>query len=201
MQSTKLREVLIVGLGNNIGHNNPYKNTKHNIGMEVVISVLNELKTKQILDCANLFEKQDNYDVAKIPSLRCTLLVPRLYMNENGKAIGNFMRNHRLSAASFLEKFKLLAVHDELDLSLGKVKFKNGGSAKGHNGVKSIIQHLGGLNQFERLQIGIDRPPASRNAKDVAEYVLSNFDDYEMKNKVVEVGTSTIVNWVEKNLK
>lgn len=203
MQQTKkhaAQELLIVGLGNNVGHNNPYKNTKHNIGMEAVYSFLCTLKTTQaaaLLECPTSFEKQENYEVVKISPLRCTLLVPRLYMNENGKALGNFMRAQRLSGSSFLEKFKLLIVHDELDLALGRTKIKSGGSAKGHNGVKSVIQQLGGFYKFDRLQIGIDRP-ASRDPKQVANYVLSGFADGDAKDRIVHLAGSDIQGWIQK---
>ena len=78
---------------------------------------------------------------------------------------------------------KLVIVHDELESPLGKIKFKVGGSARGHNGLKSCVSSLGGM-AFTRIGIGIGRPE-SRESKDVANYVLRKMSVVEVQ-KVTE---------------
>ena len=79
---------------------------------------------------------------------------------------------------------KLVVVHDELEIPLGKIKVKSGGSAKGHNGLKSCVSSLGGM-QFMRIGVGIGRPE-SRESRDVAAYVLRKMTAVELQ-KVEDV--------------
>lgn len=74
---------------------------------------------------------------------------------------------------------KLVVVHDELESPLGKIKVKTGGSAKGHNGLKSCVSSLGGM-AFTRIGVGIGRPE-SRESRDVASYVLRKMSPVEMQ--------------------
>lgn len=93
---------------------------------------------------------------------------PLTYMNRSGDAVGPLLRWYGLAPN------KLLVVHDDLDLALGTVKFKQGGGAAGHRGISSIITNLG-TNAFARLRIGIGRPPADA---DPAAYVLRKFSGH-----------------------
>ena len=76
-------------------------------------------------------------------------------------------------------KAKLVVVHDQLELPFGKIKIKHGGSHKGHNGLKSCIQSLGGM-MFSRIEVGIGRPE-SRENKDVAAYVMKKMGNAELQ--------------------
>ncbi|AQS41892.1 MAG: Peptidyl-tRNA hydrolase [Candidatus Tokpelaia hoelldobleri] len=92
------------------------------------------------------------------------LVKPQTYMNLSGQSIGGILRFHKLSPDN------LLVIHDELDLPAGKVRIKKGGSAGGHNGLKSIDGHCG--KDYRRLRLGIGHP----GHKDmVHHYVLGNF--------------------------
>ncbi len=91
------------------------------------------------------------------------LLVPETYMNRSGQAVAALLRFHRLAPA------ELLVVHDELDLPPGVVRLKRGGGHGGHNGLRDIMQALGGAQDFTRLRIGIGHPGGGA---DVVGYVL-----------------------------
>jgi PTH1 family peptidyl-tRNA hydrolase len=93
------------------------------------------------------------------------LAKPQTYMNESGRSVGAILRYTSATAAD------LVVVHDELDLPLGAVRVKAGGGHGGHNGLRSIIEHLG-TPEFIRVRVGIGRPPAGGDA---ADYVLTPF--------------------------
>jgi peptidyl-tRNA hydrolase len=76
---------------------------------------------------------------------------PQTYMNRSGEVVGRMLRYYKVDVD------RLIVLHDELDLALGKVRLKSGGGAAGHNGLRSIIQH-GGSNKFCRVRMGIDHP-------------------------------------------
>ena len=84
---------------------------------------------------------------------------------------------------------KLVVVHDELESPMGKIKVKVGGSAKGHNGLKSCMSSLGGM-AFTRIGVGIGRPE-SRESRDVAAYVLKKMGPVEMQK--IEDGVDEVV--------
>ena len=96
---------------------------------------------------------------------------PREYMNLNGIPISKAAR------ALGIEPHSILIVHDELEKKLGQIALKRGGSAKGHNGLRSCIGALQS-NEFGRLRVGIDRPSQKSQ---VADYVLSYFEPDELK--------------------
>ena len=92
-------------------------------------------------------------------------------MNVSGKAVSTAWKGFlRGLSPDERSTAKLVVIHDDLEGTMGKVKVKIGGSAKGHNGIKSCINSLGGM-EFVRIGIGIGRPE-SRESKDVANYVL-----------------------------
>ena len=92
-------------------------------------------------------------------------------MNVSGKAVATAYKTFLSSLpADERATARLIVLHDELESSLGKIKMKVGGSAKGHNGIKSLLESLGG-KEFVRVGVGIGRP-VSRESSDVAAYVL-----------------------------
>jgi PTH1 family peptidyl-tRNA hydrolase len=97
----------------------------------------------------------------------CWLFRPASYMNDSGQSVG--------AAAAFfrIAPRELIVLHDELDLPFGQVRLKLGGGHAGHNGLRSVIAHLG-TPDFVRVRVGIGRPPPGF-AGDVADYVLSGF--------------------------
>jgi PTH1 family peptidyl-tRNA hydrolase len=117
----------------------------------------------------------------------CVLLRPTTFMNESGRSVQ--------PAGAFFQVIPgdVIVLHDELDLPLGDVRVKIGGGHAGHNGLRSIIQHLG-TPEFVRVRLGIGRPP-SGFAGDVADYVLSGFATSERPrvDEMVARGAKTVV--------
>lgn len=147
---------LIVGLGNP-GPN--YALTRHNLGASFVEGWL---KRNQMT--ARL-EKKFQSSLASIPHLY--FCIPTTYMNLSGEAVSAVAKYHQIHPQ------QILVVHDELDLPVGSIKIKQGGSHAGHNGLRNIILHLNSKD-FHRLRIGIGKPThANKNPEAIANYVLS----------------------------
>jgi PTH1 family peptidyl-tRNA hydrolase len=149
---------VIVGLGN---PGAKYHGTRHNIGF----AVLDELARR-----ANAA-----FDAAPVEALiarwrvRDTLLAkPMTFMNASGEAVGGLLRYFKL------EPSDLLVIVDEVQLPIAKLRARARGSAGGHNGLKSVVAHLG--DEFARLRIGVGRGDARR---DLADHVLARFDSDE----------------------
>jgi PTH1 family peptidyl-tRNA hydrolase len=98
----------------------------------------------------------------RIVGTRCQLAVPQTFMNESGRAVSQLLRRHPVESWE-----QLVVIHDELDLDPGVVKVKRGGGRAGHNGLRSITEHLG-TQDYVRVRIGVGKPPhASRGADHV----------------------------------
>ncbi len=152
---------IIVGLGNPGGH---YQRSRHNVGFRVV-DRLSEMQ--RIPVCSRRFKA--HCGIGRIHSQDVVLLKPLTYMNLSGEAVKKAA--HAFSA----EMADLIVIHDDLDLGLGRLRVKRKGSDGGHQGIRSIIEAMGG-NTFLRLKVGIGRPP---QGVDPADYVLSAFDEQE----------------------
>jgi PTH1 family peptidyl-tRNA hydrolase len=144
----------IVGLGNPGGE---YAGTRHNVGFEVV----DELARRWSV---NLRKWKSIADVAVVQDRDVVLVEPKTYMNDSGRAVGAVMAFYKIDPAD------VLIVVDEVQLPLGRLRLRPSGSAGGHNGLKSVIEHVG--REFPRLRIGVDRghPDA-----DLSDRVLSKF--------------------------
>ena len=138
---------LVVGLGN---PDAKYRGTRHNVGFEVV-DLLAERAT------TTLSEKKFKAQMAKarLGGTDVVLLEPQTYMNLSGESVGPALGFYKLGVE------QVLVVHDELDLELGKCRLKKGGGHGGHNGLRSLIQHLPSA-EFIRVRVGIGRPCRSR---------------------------------------
>ena len=134
---------MIVGLGN-IGRQ--YAQTRHNVGFMIVDELANNLNTTFQ---TSKFEAQ--VATAFQGGEKVLLVKPSTYMNDSGQAVGPLMSYYNVDPTD------LLVIHDDLDLPLGKVRLKQKGSAGGHNGIKSIINHVGDQH-FKRVKVGIDHP-------------------------------------------
>ncbi len=148
--------IIVVGLGN---PGRRYKGTRHNVGQEVIYHLADQLKVR--------FEDDGWAKTARARLERATLLlaIPETYMNVSGQAVKDLLHRRRRHPE------ELLVVHDDMDLSLGQLRFRPGDGAGGHNGVRSIIEEVG-TGMFSRLRIGIGRPPAGL---DPVEFVLDRF--------------------------
>ncbi len=94
---------------------------------------------------------------------RLVLAFPQTFMNESGRSVQLLARRHGIDDPS-----RVVVIHDELDLSVGRIKLKAGGGHAGHNGLKSIDAHLG-TRDFSRIRIGVGKPPGRQSG---ADYVL-----------------------------
>jgi PTH1 family peptidyl-tRNA hydrolase len=150
---------LIVGLGN---PGEKYRRTRHNLGFRVV---------DRFAERAGASAGRDRFSGELIQVDRATgrlwLLKPMTYMNDSGRSVGAALRFFKLPPE------QVLIVHDELDLPFGQVRLKLGGGDAGHQGVRSVISHLG-TDAFARARLGIGRPPAEFQGGAVA-YVLEDF--------------------------
>ena len=158
--------ILVAGLGNP-GKKN--KNTRHNIGFRILDKFLKESNFPKFKSSKKFHSLISEGEIAKRKVL---LIKPQTFMNNSGKAIKALITYHKLPTT------KLIVVHDDIDLPLGKIKIvKNRGSA-GHKGVESIIKELGTKN-FVRLRIGIQ--PKSGKPRSPERFVLRKFTKAEEK--------------------
>lgn len=148
-------DLLVVGLGNPGAQ---YDGTRHNIGVDVV-----QVLSRRHGDRFRKSKELALVDEVRIGPERVVLAFPQTYMNESGQAVARLMHRHGIE-----DPAALVVVHDELDLPVGRFKIKRGGGLAGHNGLKSIKNHLHS-DDFGRIRIGIDRPPGSQRG---ADYVL-----------------------------
>lgn len=157
---------LIVGLGN---PGSKYVGTRHNFGFMVLDALVQGAKGEN--GCVRSLHRGKDFDLWSwtVDGKEWLLLKPLAYMNLSGKAV------QIVYDRFYLEPQLVLVIHDELDLALGSLKFKLGGGLAGHNGLKSIHQHLG-TKDFYRLRLGIGRPILSSEA---SAYVLSRFSSDE----------------------
>lgn len=151
---------MIVGLGN---PGSKYHETRHNVGFMLVDRLAKRENATFSHD--NIFQA----DIANtfIDGQKVYFVKPTTFMNESGKAV------HALLAYYGLDERDLLVVYDDLDMVAGKIRFRQKGSAGGHNGIKSIIAHLK-TQDFDRIKIGVGRP---KPGKTVVHHVLSKFDE------------------------
>lgn len=151
---------LIVGLGN---PGRRYARTRHNIGFMVVDELVRRSGGTWSSD------RSLNSEVGGLNGVR--LLKPMTYMNESGRPVGAMCRFHRWTPA------QVLVVYDDVSLPLGRLRLRASGSAGGHNGMRSIIQHLGS-DAFPRLRIGIGDGRRSAD-EPLTSHVLGEFTTAE----------------------
>ncbi len=152
---------MIVGLGN---PGTQYRMSRHNIGFQVVDRLA---KSNRISMRTKRFKFL--YGTGWIDFQDVVLVKPMTFMNRSGEAV------KKATDLFHLRVEDLIVVHDDLDLPFGRLRFKQRGGGGGHQGVRSIIERMGG-NSFMRLKVGIGRPP---QGMDSADYVLDVFDGTE----------------------
>ena len=149
--------ILVVGLGN---PGPRYRLTRHNVGFMLVDALAERLNAPAW--------KEDFFSSVtevRIGGEKVFLVKPLTYMNNSGEAIGPMLSYYKMTADD------LTVVHDDMDIPAGTVRIRKKGSSGGHNGIKSIIAHVGGEN-FARVRIGVGRPPAGWT---VINHVLAPF--------------------------
>lgn len=164
----------IIGLGNPGGR---YANTRHNAGF----MVLDELAKRWRVE----FRQQREFYDVKVAGV--VLVKPQTFMNASGKVVQRYASQHK----------HLLVVHDDLDLPLGRLRFKFGGGAGGQRGVQDSINRIG--KDFYRLKVGISRPP---DGWAVERWVLSRFADEEkdLLEQVISSAADAIEQALERGI-
>ena len=159
---------LLVGLGN---PGSQYAGNRHNVGFMVVDEIH---RRYGFAPHRSRFEGE--LAEGEIAGKKVLLLKPSTFMNESGRSVGAVARFYKIPPQ------KVIVLHDEIDLVPGKIRAKAGGGAAGHNGLKSIAQHLG--REFRRVRIGIGRPSEKYL---ITGHVLRDFSQGDR-------------NWVEKTI-
>ena len=152
---------LIVGLGN---PGKQYEKTRHNIGFEVI----DEL-SKRLQIPLNQSKHKGIYGMGNVRGEKVILLKPLTYMNLSGESVRSLMDYYDI------ELEDLIVIYDDLDLPVGRIRLRQKGSAGGHNGMKSIIAHMGS-QEFNRIRVGVNRPS---NGQPITDYVLGRFTKEE----------------------
>ncbi len=160
---------LIIGLGN---PGKTYAHNRHNIGFRCLnhLAKLHSIQVKK-------HQCQSQVGVGRIAGVEVLLAKPKTFVNLSGEAVGSLMRKYKIPASD------LIVIYDDLDLPLGRLRLRPGGSAGGHKGIKSIISALSSKD-FCRIKVGIGRPTDedSNPLSDedvIIGYVLSDFTPRE----------------------
>ncbi len=155
---------VIVGLGN---PDKKYEKTRHNIGFDTVDALaakynisMSEKKHKAI--CGT----------GAIEGVKVLLVKPQTYMNLSGESVGEVVNFYKLDPES-----EILVIYDDISLAPGNIRVRKKGSAGGHNGIKSLIQHLGTQN-FMRIKVGVGEKP---EGWDLADHVLGRMNEEDRK--------------------
>ena len=162
-------DLLVVGLGN---PGDEYARTRHNVGAEVV-----ELLARRHGGKLHGSKGRARSDEVRIGDKRVALAIPLTYMNDSGEAVAGLVR--RLG----VEPEQIVIVHDELDLPPAVLRVKVGGGLAGHNGLRSIKQHLH-TDEFMRVRIGVGKPPSKERG---ADHVLSRVSKREREEMDVTI--------------
>ncbi len=181
--STKIRYKAVIGLGN---PGPEYSQSRHNAGFMIVDQLCARY---QLTDRGNRFgsilSQYNQNDGAVI------FAKPLTYMNRSGIAVDQILRYYAIQLED------LLVVYDELDLAFGRMQIRPGGSAGGHNGMRSVLEALG-TNDVPRLRFGIGRPVRGATI----DYVLDSFDD-EQENRLPGLLTQAadaVEHWLQQGI-
>jgi PTH1 family peptidyl-tRNA hydrolase len=154
-------DLLVLGLGN---PGDEYAHTKHNVGADIV-SILATRHGARL----RRGKERALADEVHISGRRVALAVPLTWMNDSGESVRLLVRRYGVTPE------QLVVVHDELDLPVAALRVKAGGGLAGHNGLRSIKNHLHS-DEFQRVRIGVGKPTAKEHG---ADHVLSRFSKRE----------------------
>lgn len=154
---------IIAGLGN---PTKEYEGTRHNVGF----SVIHELSDKYNI---NVDTKKHKALIGKgiIEGEKVILAMPQTYMNLSGESVRALADYYKCDTTD------IIIIYDDISLDVGKLRIRAKGSAGGHNGIKSIISHLGTM-EFPRIKVGVGEKPSGM---DLADYVLGHFSREEQQ--------------------
>jgi PTH1 family peptidyl-tRNA hydrolase len=158
---------IIVGLGN---PGPKYETTRHNVGFLAVDRLIERWRAPGPSDkyLAEIYSAERKGE-------KIALVKPQTFMNLSGKSVGPLFGFHKCKPGD------MIVIHDEVDLKPLQLRIKTGGGTGGHNGLKSIDQHLGAGNTgYHRVRIGVGKPGPDRPGMDTADWVLGQFSDDEL---------------------
>ena len=156
---------MIAGLGN---PGKEYERNRHNVGFRVM-----EILARQWNTSVDRLKFQALTRQISVDGKKLLLVQPQTYMNASGAAVSALATYYKIPPE------RILVIFDDIYLPVGRIRVRQGGSAGGHNGMKSIIQSLG-TDQFPRIKVGVGEKP--NPDYDLADWVLSNFSAQEEKD-------------------
>lgn len=165
---------IIVGLGN---PDKQYEGTRHNVGFDVIDAIAEKYNI-------SVDTKKHRAYVGKgiIEGYKVILAKPQTYMNLSGESVWSLVDFYKIAPED-----ELLIIYDDVSLEVGQLRIRKKGSAGGHNGIKSIISHLGS-SEFPRIKVGVGEKPKEY---DLADYVLGRFSKGE--REIMEEGYQNAV--------
>jgi len=169
---------IIAGLGN---PTREYRNTRHNIGFDVI----DMLSDKHNIDVTTIKHKA-LVGKGMIGGEKVILVKPQTYMNLSGESLIDVCQYYKIDVQT-----ELIVIYDDIALDVGAIRIRESGSAGGHNGMKSIIQHLS-TDKFIRIRMGVGEKP---KGYDLADYVLGHFTDKERES--MDRGAVDAINAIE----
>lgn len=174
---------LIVGLGN---PGSQYEDTRHNIGFKIVDNIAKEYNIE-----INRQKFKGMCGEGFINGEKVILLKPTTYMNLSGESVREVVDFYKLSNDD------VLVIYDDISLDVGRIRIREKGSAGGHNGIKSIIAHLG-TDIFPRIKVGVGQPNV-----DLVNYVLGKFTKEEMEvlNESIDASTRAAKEIISNDVK
>lgn len=172
---------VIIGLGN---PGKQYEDTRHNVGFLAIDTLSKELQIP-----LNTMKFRGIIGEGNVQGEKVLLVKPQTYMNLSGETVGQIVSFYKLTAKD------IVVIYDDLDLPVGKLRLREKGSAGGHNGIKSLIAHLG-TQDFSRIKIGVDRPEAGRS---VSDYVLHSFpkSDWPHIQDAIQSAAKACEDWIK----
>ncbi|WP_079933698.1 aminoacyl-tRNA hydrolase [Carboxydocella sp. ULO1] len=175
---------MLVGLGN---PGPQYELTRHNVGFLVIDALADKVGVSSFKQQAGALVASVNYQGEKL-----LLVKPQTYMNLSGQAVGELARYYKIPAQD------VLVIYDDMDNPFGQLRLRARGSSGGHNGIKSIISHLG-TEEFPRLKVGIGRP---RSGQSAADYVLEPFSSEERAalGRIIPAAVDRVLAVVDKGI-
>ncbi|CAM3255281.1 aminoacyl-tRNA hydrolase [Filibacter tadaridae] len=172
---------MIIGLGN---PGKQYEKTRHNVGFQAIDKLCERLLAPSMQSKFN-----GMYSVVHHPKGKVILVKPLTYMNLSGECVRPLMDYYGVDVGD------IVVIYDDLDIAPGTIRLRQKGSAGGHNGMKSLIAHLG-TDQFNRIRIGVGRPVGGMK---VADYVLSSFSKEEQPliGDMIDKSASAVESWLD----
>ncbi len=173
---------MIIGLGN---PGKQYEKTRHNVGFHVIDELANRLGAPSMQSKFNGMYTTIHHSAEKV-----MLVKPLTYMNLSGECVRPLMDYFDVDVDD------IVVLYDDLDFAPGEIRLRQRGSAGGHNGMKSLIAHLG-TEHFKRIRLGIGRPIGGMK---VSDYVLAPFgkDEKPMIDEMVRKSAKACEAWLEQ---